>query len=122
VSVVTEPLFPADDALAGLTEVPSGLSADRRRTLRRLQLIELGQHPITHLPLHPQAPADASRWDRYPRPFTCGTCAHRFILHAGTKSYRKCDLLTEPDQQSHSAVTDTFAWLPACLAYQPTAD
>lgn len=119
VSVVTDPLFSEDEARAGFTEVPPGISADRRRTLQRLILIEKGEHPITHLPIHPDAPVDASRKDRYLRPLTCGTCAHRFVMKHHDKTYPKCDLLAPEAQQTHSAVTDTPRWLPACVAYRP---
>lgn len=116
-TVVTEPLFSREDAEADLTVIPSGLSADRRRTLRRLQLIELGTHPISRLPIHPDAPGDAGSRDRYIRPLTCGSCTHRFVMQWHDRRYPKCDLLAPERQQKHSAVTDTPRWLPACIAY-----
>lgn len=107
------------DAIGDLTEIPAGLSAQRRRTLRRQLMIELRRHPITTLPLHPLAPADASNKDRYPRGFTCGTCAHRVLLSYHTRDYPKCDELTPSEMAKHTARTDTYRWLPACVAYRP---
>lgn len=106
-------------------EIPDGISSGRRRTLKRLVMLELGKHPVTQVPLHPQAPEDASRKDRYPRDFTCGTCEHRFMWEYlgtswgdGPKYYRhpKCDLLKNV---SKSSTTDVARWLPACLMYRP---
>ena len=82
-------------------------------------MIELGTHPVTHLPIHPDAPEDASNRDRYPRPFTCGTCAHRVILQYHDYTYPKCDELTPALLEVHSTRTDTYRWLPACIAYRP---
>lgn len=118
-SVETAPLFDRAAAVADLTDVTPGLSPDRRRTLRRLQLIELGRHPITHLPLHEQAPADASNKDRYPRFATCGTCVHRVVLEHHDYRYPKCDELSPAELALRTSRTDTYKWLPACVAYRP---
>lgn len=117
-TVETAELFDRTVAVADLTDVTPGLSADRRRTLRRLQLIELGKHPITHLPLHEQAPADASNRDRYPRPATCGTCVHRIVQRYHGRGYPKCDELAPAELALHTSRTDTYKWLPACVAYR----
>jgi hypothetical protein len=96
----------------------AGLSPGRRRTIRRLWKIAEGIHPITGAPLHPEAPKDATRWDRIAqRPFTCGSCAHRFTNWGGAKTYPKCDL-----HISRSEFTDVPAWLPACSSYVSTED
>lgn len=107
------------DATGDLTEIPEGISRTRRMTLRRLQMIELGSHPITTLPIHPLAPEDASRRDRHPRLFTCGTCVHRVVLQYHDYVYPKCDELTPAELEVRSARTDTYKWLPACIAYRP---
>lgn len=120
-TVVSEELFGEEEARAGFVEIPRSLSATRRRTLLRLILLDKGEHPVTHMPLHPQAPLDADRWDRYTREFTCGACAHRFVLQHHDKRYPKCDLLSQQAKGAHSATTDTPKWLPACTAYQPVA-
>jgi hypothetical protein len=119
--VTTEPLFGLDTARDGLPEVPAGLSAGRRRTLRRLLLLELGKHPITGLPVHPDAPTDTTAKDRFPRPMTCGTCTHRFVQNLGTeRSYPKCDRLSKDRLEARTATTDTPRWMPACIGYTPT--
>lgn len=118
-TVAADALISRADAIGDLTEIPSGISAQRRRTLLRLLAIDLGRHPITTLPLHPQAPADASSKDRYPRPFTCGSCAHRVLLSYHTRDYPKCDELSPAEMAKHTARTDTYKWLPACVAYRP---
>lgn len=117
-TVTVDPMISRHAATGDLTEIPEGISRTRRMTLRRLQLIELGKHPITSLPIHPLAPADASKRDRYPRPFTCGECVHR-IRHHG---YPKCDELTRHELELRSSRTDTYRWLPACIAYRPRGE
>jgi len=114
-ATAVDPMISRRDATGDLTEIPEGISRDRRQTLRRLQLIELGRHPITSLPIHPNAPDDASKRDRYPRPYTCGQCVHRIVHHG----YPKCDELTKLELEVHSSRTDTYRWLPACIAYRP---
>ena len=118
-SVMTEPLFDRTLADGDLTPIPPGISAGRRRTLRRLQMIELGTHPISRLPISAAAPEDASRRDRFLRQFTCGTCAHRFVMMAGRKVYPRCDLLSDETVEKHSAVTDTPRWMPARIDWLP---
>ena len=97
-----------------VVEIPPGLSPGRRRTLRRLQMIEMGRHPITTFPLHPDAPDDATRKDRYPRPVTCGTCVHLVVLQHHNKTYMKCDLTT----MTHSENSDVRRWLPGCMSWR----
>ncbi len=118
-TVATEPLLSKADVRGGFTEIPEGISATRRRTLLRLISLERGIHPITSLPLHPQAPADASNKDRYPRFATCGTCVHRVVQQHHDYSYPKCDELSPAELALRTSRTDTYKWLPACVAYRP---
>lgn len=119
--VTTDPLFDLGEALDGFPEVPAGLSPTRKRTLRRLIMLELGTHPVTGLPVHPDAPVDASAKDRFPRPATCGTCEHRIVQNLGTeRSYPKCDRLSKDRLAARTAATDTPRWMPACIGYTPT--
>lgn len=107
----TLPLFDDPGPVRDVTPIPDGLSVGQRRTLRKLQLIELGRHPISGFLLHPNAPADASSKDRYVRDFTCGSCAHRVTQ----RGYPKCDLTT----MSHTEATDTYRWYPGCMSWRP---
>lgn len=118
-------LFDRATARDWFTEVPEGISPGRRRTLLRIISIERGTHPITGLPIHDQAPPDASNRDRYPRPHTCGTCTHRYTVTlfgdvGEGRAYPKCDRLTTERQEARTAATDTPRWMPACVAYTPT--
>lgn len=93
--------------------VPTGLSRSKRRTALAKQAIDLNKHPMTGLPLHPDAPWDASNKDRKPREFTCGTCIH--LLHLKTAAgypYLDCNLSTRE--------SGARAWYPGCRQYKPT--
>lgn len=92
---------------------PEGVSAGQWLTIRQRTAIEQGQHPLTKLPLHPLAPADAQPSDRG-RPHTCGDCAHRLILHWHDGTYAKCDVAG----LTHSAATDCRAWWPGCTRWE----
>jgi hypothetical protein len=119
--VVTEEMFDRESVRDGFTEVPEGISRTRRRTLLRQISIEMGIHPITRLPLHPDVPTDASSKDRFPRPMTCGTCVHRIVQNLGTeRNYPKCDRLTKERLAARTSSTDTPRWMPACVGYNPT--
>lgn len=116
-------LFPVTSA-GPTAETPSpaerkaqlkGLSPGARRTLRRRWDIEDGIHPLTRLPLHVLAPTDASPSDRYPRPYTCGTCVHKIMRDIGHKTLAKCDKVI-----TYSEASDLRNWLPACECYRPT--
>jgi hypothetical protein len=98
-----------------------GLSADRRRTLRRLETLAAGFHPITKLALHPQA---ASFEDRSAPGRRCGNCKFRGGLNHHNKNWPKCwnpgslgadevDVLGYP-YITNGAGTDVPAWMPAC--------
>jgi len=86
----------------------SNLSEGRRLTLRQRADILKGIHPLNGELLHSEAPDDAAPGDR-PRPFTCGTCAHR-TRHG---RWAKCSI----GPQSRGAATDVRGWWPACHLY-----
>lgn len=119
--VKTIELFPFEEAgpvavaptPAGRKAELAGLSPGARRTRRRLWLIEDGFNPLTKLPLHPQAPKDASASDRYLRDFTCGTCIHKLVFDVGSKTVAKCDKAI-----TYSEASDLRNWLPACNAWR----
>lgn len=115
--VISYEMFPLEDAgpvMPRREDDLAGLSPGRKRTIRRLWKIAEGVHPITGLPLHPLAPADANRNDRIKdRPYCCGSCIHRFTDWGnGSKTYPKCDL-----KPTRSEWSDLPAWLPGCTAY-----
>lgn len=91
------------------------LSADRRRTLRQRQDVELGRHPLTGGTARPDLG-------------TCGGCVHRRLVGGHAQSYPKCDygvpagkehLANSWPRASMGAGTDVRAWWPACSDYQP---
>ena len=110
-------LFPLADAgpQKVVPELGEKLSPGQRRTIKRLQLLALGQHPITRLPLHPDAPVDGTRFVRKIRPVTCGSCVHHFSAWGGKRTWPKCDMVP----LSHSAASDAPAWFPGCMSYRP---
>lgn len=115
-------LFPVTEAgplLPAQSKDPEmeGLSPGRRRTIRRLRDIARGVHPITGLPLHEDAPEDASRRDRFVRATTCGSCVHRMFVGGHAKDYPKCDL-----RVTASEATDCPRWLPGCSAWKPVEE
>ncbi len=98
-----------------------GLSADRRRTLRRLETLAAGYHPVAKLPLHDEA---APVGDRRAEGRRCGSCRFRAVLPYHRTSFPKClhpenlgadefELVGYP-RVTHGAGTDVQAWLPAC--------
>lgn len=91
------------------------LSAGQRLTARQKASIAAGVHPLTRLPIHPQAPRDPEPTDRA-RPFTCGQCAHRVPYRYHDRAYPKCGLVS----LAHSEATDCRAWWPACNRFEPT--
>jgi hypothetical protein len=97
---------PTTSTIPGRTE----LSPGQRLTLRQANDITHGRHPLAGAPLHPQAPTDATRDDRTPRRYTCGTCCHRQFQHR----YPKCDV----GPQSSGPATDVRAGWPACIHYE----
>lgn len=123
-TVVTDPLVdgagvPMDPGpRLDIPEIPDGLSRGRRWTIRRLQTIEMGRHPITTFPLHEDAPVDATSKDRYPRPVTCGTCAHLTPQKWHDKVHLKCDLTS----MNRSERTDVRKWEPGCMSWREAID
>lgn len=102
----------ADDGCFGCYPVPppkpqrrqlaDGLSADRRRTLERAELLDAGIHPATgrHLLIATSE--------------TCGGCDHCVLSHGGRRSYWKCDL----KPLTHGAGTDIRKSWPACSWFE----
>lgn len=91
--------------------LPSGLTTRRRRTAEKLQRIALGLHPLTGLPLHPDAPRDTNRSRRLPQLYTCGTCLHLSQVPNIERSNLDCAL---------SVYTGgARRWWPGCDQYKP---
>jgi hypothetical protein len=117
--LVDEDGVPMDPGLRlQLPEIPEDASPALRRKIRRLQLIEKGRHPLTMLPLSTEAPGDAGPKDRFVRPVTCGSCAHRFLLATTGKRYQKCDLTTSQAKGARSEATSTRLWYPGCMSWR----
>lgn len=102
-----------DDCCPGCYPVPTptaprrsapkdGLSADRRRTLERAELLDGGTHPATGHRLQ----AGTSE--------TCGDCGHCVPTHGGRRSYWKCDLVPF----TNGAGTDIRKSWPACTSFE----
>ena len=111
---------PADEALFPGYEstAQEPLSADRRRTLRQQQDVELGRHPLTGGPLHPLASRHRDAYAPKADPLTCGSCYFRQTLSAKGGSYPKC-VADDGRRVSHSPASDVRAWWPACPDYTP---
>lgn len=110
--VESVPMFGLTDAGPRIADpIPLGLPRRRKRTAEALQAIDLGKHPVTGLPLHPEAPEDSSRKDRYPRAFTCGTCLHlgRHVYYGTSVVF--CEIATHD--------RPTRRWYPSCVQYRP---
>lgn len=85
------------------TLIPKGLSADRKRTLRREAELAAGVHPTTKRPLlH-------AEWG-----FTCGSCAHH-LAHRRASTFHKCE--AAPGGLSHGPASDVRVSWPACALY-----
>lgn len=101
-----------------LQEVDTRTAGQKRRD-RQLAELENGRHPITHRPLHPDAPPAGDLHADGPR---CQTCRFRRQFGHHDRSYPKCWLgATNRDvpYASHGEATDVRAWWPACDAYEP---
>jgi len=107
----------SDAALFDMESVPAEpagkLSADRRRTIRQLEALRHGRHPLglcfgARLRLHPDAPPADDRAAPGPR---CGTCVFRQPW--GAHGFAKC-LRGEGGWATHSASSDVRAWWPGC--------
>jgi len=92
---------PPPKAAKGKT-LPTGESADRRRTRERNELLASGIHPATgrHLLVATSE--------------TCGTCDHCILTHGGARSYWKCDLVP----MTHGSGTDIRKSWPACRWFE----
>lgn len=82
------------------------LSADRRRTLKRQQMLSRGVHPTTRLPLLHEG------WNR-----TCGDCDHHVAGDWHNRTYHKCDVV----EMTHGPGTDLRVSWPACTAFRESA-
>ena len=104
------PLFELDEQWEAPLVLPAGLSTRQRRTAIKLQKIGLGLHPVTGLPLDPEAPKDTNRTRRQLQPHTCGTCAHLYRVPNIERSELACDIATTPRPARR--------WYPACDQYK----
>lgn len=102
-------LFPAEPFKVDGVE----LGEDARRTHRAAAALAAGRHPVSRLPLHPEAPPVGDRKAPGPR---CGTCTHLFRRVQGN-TYLKCG-----QNATGGPATDLRAWWPACAAYQPAEE
>lgn len=90
-------------------DVPSApvepkLSADRRRTLRRSELLAKGVHPATKLHL---LDGEVSR-------FTCGDCRYAMRWGWRSKKFWKCQKVVN----TNGPATDIRISWPACEAFE----
>lgn len=124
---MSEVLFDGYDPPARVDEPK--LSAGQRLTLRQVEAISLGRHPLTGGGLHELASRHRDAASPKSDPFTCGSCYFRMVVRYHGKSYPKCvfdprrggdDTLDEYARVSHGAATDVRAWWPACLNYSPS--
>lgn len=104
------------------------LSADRKRTLRQLDTLAKGVHPLAavagrHLKLHSEA---APHDDRNAPGRRCGSCWYfKLIYTNGNKRWPKCLFGAEnptdtnpyhgaPPRVSRSSASDVRRWWPGC--------
>jgi hypothetical protein len=95
----------ADDRCSGCYPAPpppTGLSADRRRTIERNETLAAGRHPATKRVLLVATSE------------TCGDCDHCTLTHGGRRSYWKCNLVPI----TNGAGTDIRKSWPACTAFE----
>jgi hypothetical protein len=115
------------------------LSVDRRRTIRQIEAIRRGAHPLALLfpnmarliRLHPDADRSAASTDPKNLPLRCGSCRFRQQVSGNHKGvFPKCLWRDDnpTDQQpkvdtmprvTQSAASDCRAWWPACREYSP---
>lgn len=102
---------------------PEKVSADRKRTARQLAGLGRGRHPISGLPLHPQAAPAA---DKTAAGLRCRDCRFRQQMGGHARSYPKCYWpdpslyrLEELPRVTMGAATDCRAWFPACTDFEP---
>lgn len=82
----------------------SGLSADRKRTIRNRYLLENNTHPTTKLPLLGNGE-------------TCGSCDHHFIRRL-SRIYHKCEMV----EATGGPASDVRVGWPACVKWVPVED
>jgi hypothetical protein len=128
---MTETLFEGWEPVAvppPPTDPRSGLSADRRRTLRQAEQIAAGIHPLSGGPLHELASRHRDATAPKSDPFTCGSCWFREQFRPGNRVVAKCTFgltnehryVTDGPRISGSVATDVRAWWPACRDYSPS--
>lgn len=98
------------------------LSVGRRRTVRQLEQVRAGVHPLLatlrapDTRLHPRASTAASRDDRRGLPFTCGSCSHLASQGGTSGTYLKC-AFGDGARVTRGPGTDVRGWWPACRDY-----
>lgn len=107
---VTAELFP-DVPRTPEPEPEPQLSPDRRRTIRRRQLLEQGVHPTTRRPLLRLTLPD--------NPATCATCDHVTSWRLA-RTYWKCQ--RAPGGLTGGPATDVRLSWPACDLWEPAGD
>lgn len=110
---MTEPgLFDQPPQMPPLVEQKEQISADRRRTMRQLEMLQKRRHPLTGGALHPDAPALADRSAPGPR---CRNCAHVALQGGVAGRYTKCGL----GPITGGPGTDIRLWWPGCSRWEP---
>lgn len=110
---MTAPMFDFDVPPAA-AHPEERLSADRRRTILALQVLQSGRHPLRRDRLHPDAPPADDRKAPGPR---CRTCKHIGLQGGVAGSYIKCCL----GPVTGGPGTDIRAWWPACEKWEAEA-
>ena len=123
------PLFAGFEPPPPPPSADPNLSADRRRTLRQVEQIRSGIHPLTGGPIHLLGDIYARADDGRNLPYRCGSCIFRKVERWHDGSYPKCwhpgaagadevDVKGYP-RITHGAASDVRAWWPACPDYSP---
>lgn len=108
-------------------DAETGLSADRKRTLRQADEIRRGIHPLTKSRVHVLSDTDPQPTDAKNLPYRCGSCVFRVVtryhnhgypkcLHPGVRGADEVEVIGYP-HASHGAASDVRAWWPACRDY-----
>lgn len=88
---------------------PEKMSADRRRTLRRRALLDIGVHPATHRALL--------------QDHTCGECVHHVVRGwEGRRTHRWHKCLKSLLGASSSAASDIRVSWPACELFEASGE
>jgi hypothetical protein len=95
-----------------LVDPLKGLNRRQRLTARQQLSLDSGTHPITHVPLHPDA---APAGDRTAPGLRCGDCA---LLVRNHFQYLKCGA-RNGRLMTRGTATDVRRWYPACELFEP---